>query len=58
MNEAKQIISVKEARKLLGKDGQKLTDQEVVKLIDDLHFIAKHSLKMARDKREQNSTDK
>ena len=50
----KLIISIKEARKLLGKEHANMSDEEVVKLIEDLHFIAKHSLKkIAEDKHKQ-----
>lgn len=39
------LISIKEARKLLGKDGEALSDEEIEKLIIDLQVIAKHALK-------------
>lgn len=39
------IISVKEARKLLGKTAKNMTDEEIEKTIIDLNFIAKHALK-------------
>lgn len=45
------IISVKEARKLLGKDYENLTDEKIVELIDQLHELAKLSLDMAREQR-------
>lgn len=46
------IITVKEARKILGKElKNKLSNEEVEKLIDDLHCIAKGSLKMAMERR-------
>ena len=35
-----QIITIKEARKILGKDGVKLSDEEVERLIIDLAGIA------------------
>ena len=35
------IISLKEARKLLGKDGKDLSDGEVEKLVDDLSALAR-----------------
>jgi len=35
------IISLKEARKLLGKDGKDLSDEEVEKLVDDLSALAR-----------------
>ncbi len=43
------IISVKEARKLLGKDASKMTDQEVEKLIIDLDEIARLYFKEIRE---------
>lgn len=46
------IISLKEARKILGKEmSGKLSDDELEKLINDLSFLAKESLKMAVEKR-------
>jgi len=47
------ILSVKEARKILGKDAQKLSDEEVAKLIDDLDFLAKHAIKQFKEKNKQ-----
>ncbi|MGB3023205.1 MAG: hypothetical protein WBB39_00155 [Candidatus Saccharimonadales bacterium] len=47
----KPIISVKEARKLLGKDYQNLTDEKIAELIEQLHELAKLSLDMAREQR-------
>ena len=47
----KQVISVKEARKLLGKDYEKLTDEKIAELIEQLHELAKLSLDMAREQR-------
>ena len=41
----KPIISLKEARKILGKEAQKITDEELEKLIDDLDFIARYAIK-------------
>ncbi|MDB5179425.1 MAG: hypothetical protein JWN12_57 [Candidatus Saccharibacteria bacterium] len=46
----KPIISVKEARKLLGKEHENLTDEEVVELIEQTHELAKLALDVARDK--------
>ena len=45
----KPIISVKEARKLLGKDYEKLTDDKIAELIEQLHELAKLFLDMARE---------
>lgn len=39
------VISVEEAREILGKDGEKLTDDEIVKLIDDLDGIARATIR-------------
>jgi hypothetical protein len=47
----KPIISVKEARKLLGKDYEKLTDEKIAELIEQLHELAKLALDMAREQR-------
>lgn len=41
----KPIITVKEARKIMGKDANKFTDEELEKLIDDLHTIARFTIK-------------
>lgn len=40
----KPIISVKEARKIMGKDADKLSDKQLRKLIDALDMIAKLQL--------------
>lgn len=47
----KPIISVKEARKLLGKKYDSLTDEKVTELVEQLHGLAKVSLDMAREQR-------
>ncbi|HUA13455.1 MAG TPA: hypothetical protein VL989_03070 [Candidatus Sulfotelmatobacter sp.] len=44
------IISVKEARKLLGKDYNHLSDEQIEDLIINLHEIAKGALRMATDR--------
>lgn len=44
----KPIITVKEARKLLGKDYDKLSDEKIVEIIEQLHELAKISLDAAR----------
>jgi len=41
------IISVKEARKLLGKEAAKLSDHEIMKLIDSMSRVAGHMLDKA-----------
>ena len=47
----KPIMSVKEARKLLGKEHENLSDEEIAELIEQLHGLAKLSLDMAREQR-------
>lgn len=44
-------MSVKEARKLLGKDYEKLNDEKIAELVGQLHELAKLSLDMAREQR-------
>lgn len=41
----KPIISVKEARKILGSKSRNMSDKDVQKLIDDLDFIARYAIK-------------
>jgi hypothetical protein len=48
---SKPIMSVKEARKLLGKEYEKLTDDEVAELVEQVHELAKLSLDVAREQR-------
>ncbi len=47
----KPIISVKEARKLLGKEYENLSDEKIAELVEQLHELAKLSLDMAREQR-------
>lgn len=47
----KPIMTVKEARKLLGKEYENLSDDEVAELIEQVHELAKLSLDMAREHR-------
>jgi len=47
----KPIMSIKEARKLLGKKHENLRDEEVAELIEQLHELAKLSLNMAQEQR-------
>jgi hypothetical protein len=42
------IISVKEARKILGKDAEEMTDQEIMTVIETLDLMAKDSLQEAK----------
>ena len=44
-------MSVKEARKLLGKKYEKLSDDEVAELVEQVHELAKLSLDVAREQR-------
>jgi len=44
VNEPKVIISVKEARKILGKNYQHLTDKQIENMITILHLIAKGTI--------------
>lgn len=46
----KSIINTKEARKLLGKDAENMTDTEIVEVIGTLDLLAKDALQMAREK--------
>lgn len=43
-------MSVKEARKILGKDAEKMTDDEVAKLIEDVDELAKLALRVAEER--------
>jgi hypothetical protein len=47
------VISVKEARELLGDDAKKMSDDEIEKLIRDLDVMARYALKEARKMREE-----
>lgn len=40
LDEEKEVISVKEARKLMGKDAHKYTDEQLKTLINKLDMIA------------------
>lgn len=46
----KPIMSVKEARKLLGKEASDMTDEQVAELVGQTHELAKLALDVARDK--------
>lgn len=43
------IMSIEEARKLLGKEYAHMTDVEVAKLVDDVDFLANLALRVARE---------
>lgn len=47
----KQRITVKEARKLLGKPGRSMTDDQIKEVIEQLTLIAKHSLRYNSSKK-------
>lgn len=47
------VISVEEARELLGDDAKIMSDDEVEKLISDLDIMARYALKEARQTREE-----
>lgn len=44
-------MSVKEARKLLGNEAESMTDEQVMKLIDYTHELAKLALRVAKENR-------
>ncbi len=46
----KPIMSVKEARKLLGKEASDVTDDKVAELVEQTQELAKIALEVARDK--------
>ena len=48
----KLVISVKEARKILGKNGEQMTDVQIVELIELLDILAKEALRQAWEKRQ------
>ena len=54
----KLIISVKEARKLLGKKYEHMTDEEVTELVEQTHEFAKLALEMAKQERIKRSGQK
>ena len=41
MSEGKPIVSVKEARKILGKDAVGMSDEEIINVINTLDIMAK-----------------
>lgn len=44
------IMSVKEARKILGKKYEQLTNEQVAELVSQTHELAKLALEVAREK--------
>jgi hypothetical protein len=47
------VISIEEARELLGDDAKNMTDESVEKLIRDLDVMAKYALQEARKMRQE-----
>ena len=47
------VISVEEARELLGDDAKQMSDDEIEKLIRDLDVMARYALQEARKMREE-----
>lgn len=45
------IVSVKEARKILGKMAKEMTDEEIIELVNNLDALAIDALRQAREKR-------
>lgn len=45
------IVSVKEARKILGNMAKEMSDEEIIELVDNLDAIAIDALRQAREKR-------
>lgn len=43
------IVSIEEARELLGKDAEKMTDEEIEKLIRDMDQLVRLIFKMYRE---------
>lgn len=56
---ANPIITVAEAKKLLGDEALSMTDEEIQQLISDFDMIAQYSIKMVQSFKEKDSaTDK
>jgi len=53
----KPIISIKEARKLLGKEAKNMSDEQVARLIEDTHELARIALRASRAKRLEKNYD-
>lgn len=45
------IVPIDEARKILGKMSNEMTDEEIIELVDNLDAIAIEALRQAREKR-------
>lgn len=50
--DSRSIISVKEARKLMGRDSQSLTDDQIIEIVDTLTDIARQFLQNTGSKNE------
>ena len=55
MSSNKPVITVKEARRLLGKDAKGLTDLQVINTINNLTAFARARLKKKRVKKKSNT---
>lgn len=53
----KPIISIKEARKILGKEYEHMSDDQVEQLITGLTFIARETIKSFRKQKLEDSQD-
>ena len=49
----KPIITIKEARKILGEKYKNMSDEEIERIVNDLHMIAKLTIEQFRREREQ-----
>lgn len=49
----KPIMSVQRARKLLGKEADDMTDEQVAELVEQVHELAKMALEVARQERKK-----
>lgn len=53
----KPVITIKEARKIMGKEAEKYTDDEIAKMVDDLDFIARLAIKDFKEKRLESASE-
>jgi hypothetical protein len=49
------IISVEEAREILGSEAEKMTDEQLIDLIQTLDVLAVEALRQAREKRKEDA---
>jgi hypothetical protein len=55
---ANQVLSVKQARELLGDEASEMTDEEVQKLVEDFDIIAQYAIKLVQKfKKKDDTTD-